>query len=48
MAKYIVSKLWKNSWQVAQAHDGQVLIKIVKETPEFFHNVPDGQIDGFF
>ena len=33
---------------MAQAHGGQVLIKIVKETPEFFHKVAHGQIDGFF
>ena len=47
VAEYIVSKLWKNSWWVAQAHSGHIVINIVKETLEFFHKVPYGQSGGF-
>jgi len=48
MVGYIViaflDNFWKNSQRVAQAHDGYIVNKIVKETPGFFQKVATGYI----
>jgi len=52
VVRYIVitylGTFWKNSQWVAQAHNGYIVIKIVKETRGFFQKVATGYFCVFF
>ena len=51
VVEYVLSKslgiFWKNSWWVAQAYGGHILIKFVKETTRLFQRRTHGFFDGF-